>query len=105
MKNADMRILARTYAVLLFVAVAWAWWTDISMLGSKVEHLLPDVVLAFITLPSSLLISPLYEAAPEKLSLPFAQLGLLTSFALFQGLVLWWLSARHTNARSSSSAA
>jgi hypothetical protein len=100
-----MRLLARTYAVLLVAAVAWAWWTDLSMFGSKVEHLLPDVVLAFITLPSSLLISPLYEADPGRLNLPFAQLGLLTCFALLQGLVVWWLSERHARARSSSSAA
>jgi hypothetical protein len=100
-----MRLIARTYATLLLLGVAWAWWIDISMRNAKTEHLLPDVVLAALTLPSSLLLSPLYEAAPETLSAPFVQLGILTVCAPIQAAAVFWLAARLAQARKPASAA
>jgi hypothetical protein len=100
-----MRVIARVYATLLLLGVTWAWWIDVSIQNTKTEHLLPDVVLALLTLPSSLLLSPLYETAPEQLAIPFVQLGMLTVFAFIQGAAIFWLAARLARARKPAGAA
>lgn len=89
-----MRIVARAYASLLVLSGAWAWWIDVSMRNSKIEHLLPDVVLLMLTLPSSLLLPPLCESNPKFFLEPFVQIGFLSVCALAQSSILFWLCGR-----------
>ena len=48
------RLVFRLYAVVVALAIARAWYIDATMLNSHVEHLAPDMLLFFLSLPSSL---------------------------------------------------
>jgi hypothetical protein len=98
-------VIAKAYMVLLVLAASWAWWIDVSMGSARTEHLLPNVVLAALTLPSSLLLSPLYAGVPRLFAVPFVQLGFLTLCALVQAATLFWLAGRLARARKAESAA
>ena len=90
------RTISIIYSALAGLAAAYAWQVDISMLHSSREHLLPDVVLYVIALPSSLSLDLFYEMAPDFFSRPFTELTLLTLCVALQCAFLWWLSIRAT---------
>ena len=87
-----LRKLAIAYAAIIGLAAIWAWWVDISLLQSPKEHLLPDIVLAFLSLPSSLSVGCLYDTWPTLFSKPFVQLASLTLCGAAQVAVLFLAS-------------
>jgi|SRR6185437_8928588 len=93
------RILALLYAVVVGVAALWAWYTDVTLLHAVREHMLPDLLLAFVSLPTSYTTGPLYEQFPTFFSAPFVQLAWLTFCGAFQAAVLYLLSVRVPRAR------
>jgi hypothetical protein len=102
-----MRILPKAYLLVVLVAACWAIYIDLTLRHSEREHLLPDLVLFAVTLPSSLSISPLYEAWPSMFSLPFAQVGWAILCGLAQAFLLFVLVSRFfqpTKRRGSTSA-
>jgi hypothetical protein len=91
-----MRNLARTFALLyasiVGIVALWAWYTDVRLLHSQREHLLPGVMLAFVSLPMSKTLEPLYDRWQAFFLLPFVQLAWLTVCGAFQAAVLYMLS-------------
>ena len=88
------RVIAWFYSAVVGAAACWAWVTDIAMLHEEREHLLPDILLALTTMPSSLALGFLYEKAESFWNLPFAQLSFLTTCGAFQAVVLVMLAKR-----------
>jgi hypothetical protein len=93
------RILALLYAVIVGVTALWAWYTDVTLLHAGREHMLPNLLLAFVSLPTSYTTDPLYEQFPTFFSAPFVQLTWLTFCSAFQAAVLYLLSVRVPRAR------
>lgn len=79
-----MRVLTRTYACVVAILLCWAWYIDVSLLNSSREHLLPDMVLAFAALPSSLTLEFAYRNWTDLFNRPLVQLGWLSFCALGQ---------------------
>ena len=86
--------IAIGYLAIVLLAAAWAVAIDATLLHSQREHLLPDILLAFVTLPSSLSISSVYSAWPAFFSLPFTQVAWATLCGVFQSAVLFVLGWR-----------
>ena len=88
--------LAKLYFLVLALTAGWALWVEVSLAGSNVEHMLPAMVLGALSLPSSLLIGPLYDIAPSVLRDPSVQLFVLCVVAVAQATAAWglakWLS-------------
>jgi hypothetical protein len=87
------RILAGLYAAIVLLAALYALITEISLRHSEVEHLLPSIVLAFVTLPLSLLGELLYSVAPSFFDSPFVQIALFTLCGAVQASIFWWLAS------------
>ena len=68
-----LRELAIAYSIIIALAAIWAFYVDVRLVHSVREHLLPDLVLALITLPASLSLGPLYETWPTFFSRPLVQ--------------------------------
>lgn len=88
----SIRRLALVYAIVVGAAALWAWYTDVKLLHSAQEHLLPDILLALVTLPSSTLLESLYGRWPAFLQAPLMQLTLLTVCGALQVAALYLLS-------------
>ena len=86
------RQFAKAYTVLVSILALWAWYTDVQLLHSPREHLLPDILLAFVSLPTSLSIDLLYQQWPDFFAKPFMQLAWLTICAATQACLLFFLS-------------
>lgn len=84
------RLIAWVYAVIVFVAASFAWYTDIRLLNSKYEHMLPDFLLIFVSSPASLSLGPLYECFPTFFDMPFAQLTWITLCGIGQVSALFF---------------
>jgi hypothetical protein len=69
--------------VVASLTAIWAWYTDVSLLGSEREHVLPDMLLMACGLPTSLLLEPIYIRWPQHFS-GLAQTALLTTCAFGQ---------------------
>jgi len=93
------RILALLYAVVVGLAALWAWYTDVTLLHAVREHMLPDLLLAFVSLPTSYTTESLYEQFPTFFSAPFVQLTWLTVCGAFQAAMLYLLSVRVPRSR------
>ena len=93
------RRLALFYAVVVALAAFWAWCTNVTLLHSVREHMLPGIVLAAVSLPTSYTLGPLYKLSPTFFSAPFVQLTWLTVCGAFQAVVFYFLSARKTSSR------
>jgi hypothetical protein len=100
-----VRIAAWAYSLLLTLSAGWAWWIDVSLKNVPHEQLLPDIVLAFLTLPSSLALEYVYSANPVFFGRPFIQLALLTACAILQASFFLWLSVRLSRNGSAAGAA
>jgi hypothetical protein len=84
------RTLAVLYAGIVLLAVLYAWTTEIQMRHQELEHLLPEIVLYFATLPLSLSLDLLHSAAPSFFDGPFVQVAFLTLCGAVQASLLWW---------------
>jgi len=89
-----LRVIAWLYTAVVGAAACWAWVTDITMLHDQREHLLPDIVLSFFTMPLSLALGFLYERAESFWNSPLAQLSFLTACGAIQATVLVMLAKR-----------
>jgi hypothetical protein len=86
--------LVKAYLIVVLLAASWALYVDATLLHSQREHLLPDIVLAVVTLPSSYFLSLLFGNWPELFSLPFAQVGAMMLCGLAQAWLLFVLTHR-----------
>lgn len=86
------RLLALLYAVVVCAAAIWAWYVDVSLLHVTGEHLLPDIVLLIVSLPTSNSLDFAYDHWPAFFSAPLMQLSWLTACGAFQVAVLYVLS-------------
>ena len=89
-----LRTFSLGYAVLAGLLALWAWWVDIRLLDSEREHLLPDILLALVTMPSSLTLGWLYQHWPDLFT-GLWQTAYVTACAIFQSGVFfiiskWW---------------
>jgi hypothetical protein len=73
------RILTLLYAVVVGLAALWAWYADVTLLHSGREHILPDILLAIVSLPTSNTLDFFYERSPAFFAAPLAQLTSLTA--------------------------
>ena len=94
------RILALLYAVVVGLAALWAWYADVTLLHAGREHLLPDILLLIVSLPTSNSLDPVYDHWPAFFSAPLVQLTWLTACGAFQVTVLYLLSKLVPKARS-----
>jgi hypothetical protein len=81
-----LRVLVLGYGLVVCVATAWDWWTDITMLH-RGEHLLPDIVLLYVGRPTSLLLDAVMPIDGPALLWPAS----LTICAAAQFGFLWWV--------------
>ena len=98
MKNIA-RTLALLYAATVVLAAAWAWYAEITLLHQVQEHLLPGMLLAFVSLPTSFTTVFLCEHFPRPFESAFAQLTWLTGCGAFQATALYLLSTRGRSTR------
>jgi hypothetical protein len=87
-------VLATAYLIVVLVAASWALYVDATLLYSQREHLLPDIVLAAVTMPSSYSLGLLFGKWPDLFSLPFAQVGFMSLCGLAQVWLLFVLTPR-----------
>ncbi len=87
-----LRLLASLYSALLLGVTAWALLTDVALLHSPREHLLPDMAVALVTFPASLSLGWAYETWPPLFSRPFAPLAWLVGCGLLQASFLFLMS-------------
>ena len=90
------RTLAMLYAAVVGSAAVWAWYTDVSLLHSVREHMVPELLLACVSFPLSYTLGPLCEHFPNFSSAPFVQLTWLTACGASQVVVLYLLAVRRT---------
>lgn len=69
-----IRKLAVGYAILVLAVMGWAWWIDVTSLGSREEHLAPDLWLILVSMPSSLSSGLVFEAFSDVFANPLMQL-------------------------------
>ncbi|WP_435305709.1 SCO4225 family membrane protein [Pseudoxanthomonas sp. LjRoot125] len=91
MRN-PLRSLAVFYAALVVLVAIWAMSVDIGFLHSSREHLFPDMLLLFLTAPTSLSIAVLTATFPKAFQSPFAQLAWMIFCGLAQAAVLFLAS-------------
>ncbi|WP_454786172.1 SCO4225 family membrane protein [Mangrovitalea sediminis] len=94
------KVLALAYAVIVGLAALWAWYTDVTLLHSGREHMLPGLLLVIVSLPTSKTLDLLYEHWPAFFSQPFVQLSWTTACGMFQALVLYFASRLRPRERS-----
>lgn len=87
------RILAGLYTAIVLLAVLYALTTEIYLRHQEVEHLLPSLVLVFVTLPLSLIGEVLYSSARSFFDAPFVQIAFCTLCGAVQASILWWLAS------------
>ena len=96
------RMLALFYAVVVGLATVWAWYANVTLLHSVQEHMLPGILLAAVSLPSSYTVVLLYDISPTLFSAPFVQLTWLTVCGVFQAAAFYLISARTLRKRSAA---
>lgn len=96
-------VFATAYLIVVLLAAGWALYMDTTLLHSQREHLLPDIVLGVVTLPSSYSLRLLFDIWPGLFSLPFAQVGYMTLCGLAQAWLLFILTHRLLGAANASS--
>jgi hypothetical protein len=87
-------VFATAYLIVVLLAAGWAFCMDATLLHAQREHLLPDIVLAVVTLPSSYSLGLLFDIWPAFFSLPFVQAGYMTLCGLVQAWLLLILTHR-----------
>jgi len=94
-----LRFVAVGYGAIVLLATAWALIVDVRLRHSGYEHLLPDVLLTFITGPLSLSILPVYERWPTVFGNEFVQVTWMSACGLAQAALLLWIGHVLTSAR------
>lgn len=89
--RSSVRTIAWVYGAVVFLAALWAWYTEIDLRNSATEHLLPGILLALVTLPSSQSLGLIYGRWPAFFDAPFTQLAWLTACGAFQAAALYLL--------------
>jgi len=89
-----MKVIAAIYSLVLGGVALWAWVVYFHYEGTVGEHLLPGVVLQFITMPSSLLTEWIVELVPWVLSSPLGILSLMTGLGGLQAVAVWLVAMR-----------
>lgn len=92
MKNRPSQVLvtfAATYLVIVLLLAGFSIYAEV--LHYQQEHLLPGILLFFVTLPASSSLPYLYEAQPEFFESPFVQCAWLTLCGLGQTWLLFAL--------------
>jgi hypothetical protein len=87
-----LRIFAWCYATVVLIAGCYAWVGDIVLRNSDREHLLGDMLLALVTMPSSLVAELLYPVAPPFFDKPFVLLAITSVLGTLQVAILFWLA-------------
>ena len=90
--KSPLRFLAVLYAVTILIAAGWAIWTDIALLHSPQEHLVPDMAVFLLSLPASLSLSWVHETWPSFFLGPFTQLAWVAFCGLLQAAILLFAS-------------
>jgi hypothetical protein len=88
-----VRQLAKAYAIVVALALGYAWYVDVTLRSSNREHLLGDALLFFVSLPSSLSINFFYDGWADLATRPFAQLIWVSICAVAQ-VMLFFAAAR-----------
>ena len=97
-RNVTMaRKFAKAYAVLVAILALWAWYTDVSLLHSQREHLLPDILLAIASMPASLTVDLMFRQWPSLFTTPLVQLSWLTICAAVQASIIFFISGFSVN--------
>jgi hypothetical protein len=91
MRN-PLRSLAIFYAALVVLVAIWATSVNIGFLHSSREHLLPDMLLLFLSAPASLSLAVLAATFPKAFQSPFAQLAWMVFCGLAQAAILFLAS-------------
>jgi len=97
-----LRSIAVLYAVIVLLAAVWALTVDAHFLNPGREHLLPDVLLAFIAMPASLSIGPLYDHWPTVFGNEFAQVAWAAACGFTQALLLFMAGRLWARRRSAA---
>ena len=84
-----MRQLVKAYAIVVALALGYAWYIDFTLRDSAREHLLGDMLLSFVAMPASLTVGAFYDVWPQLASRPFAQLIWISICAGIQVAVLF----------------
>ena len=92
------RSVALGYSAIVLLVAAWAWWVNVRMLHSPQEHLLPGILLAIVSTPTSLSLDLLYDHWPNFFS-GLMQLVWLTICGGIQVIFLFILLARPAKPR------
>ncbi len=84
-----MKVIAAIYSLVVGGVALWTWGVYLYYEGTVGEHLLPGIVLQFVTLPSSLLTEWIVELVPWVLSSPVAILSIMTGLGIIQAAGVW----------------
>lgn len=90
-RNRALAILVSAYFTLAVVLAVWAGYLNITL--PQQEHLMPSMLLFFMSLPSSATTGLVYIIWPDLFD-GMAQLGYLALCAAFQASVLFLLLRR-----------
>lgn len=71
------RIIGWFYSLIVFFSASFAWYSHIRFSKSVGEHLLPELLLFFVTIPASLSLEPLCESLSTFIDGPSAGLTFL----------------------------
>jgi hypothetical protein len=91
-----LRLLARAYTVLVLLILVWGWAMEIALYGQLHEHLLPMMLLAAASMPTSILIERAGDWTTAVVSLfPAASsyLAMYSIAAVIQMAAVWILVA------------
>jgi hypothetical protein len=86
--------LAIAYLTVVLLVATLAFTVDAALLHSNREHMVPDVMLMAVALPSSLSMEALFSAWPALFSLPFTQEIWAVLCGIFQAALLFVLGRR-----------
>jgi hypothetical protein len=84
----SIKFIAVIYAALITISISLAWWTDIRLQYSVREHLLPDILLGLLAMPTTAVLTILFQWFPEAFYQPFAELIALSIAGSLQALLL-----------------
>jgi hypothetical protein len=87
-----LKFVAWCYASAVVLLGSWAWVVDVALRNSAREHLLPDTLLAMVTMPLSLTLEFFASLAPRAFASHFVGLALLSLLGAAQVLLLFWFT-------------
>jgi len=82
---------AMIYLMIVLFASSWASFAELVLRHSQREHMVPSLLLAFFTLPSSYSVGYLCEAWPEFICIPFVEIACFTLCGMGQAWIFFAL--------------